>query len=82
MSYRTTLTQNTQNELLMKNLMKFYDTNEHLLKMMNIINGESKISLRIIDWFVTNYCKKYNINYPLLKNGENKMYFPYKSYVK
>ena len=30
--------------------------------MINIINGESKISLRIIDWFVTNYDKNnYNI---------------------
>jgi hypothetical protein len=27
--------------------------------MMVIINGETKISLRIVDWFVTNYAKKY-----------------------
>jgi len=27
-------------------------------KMMKIINGESRISLRIIDWFVTNFAKK------------------------
>jgi hypothetical protein len=34
--------------------------------MLNIINGESKISLRIVDWFSTNYAKKnytvYNLN--------------------
>ncbi len=73
MSHRITLTQNTQNELLMKNLMMFYAKNEHLLKMMNIINGESKISLRIIDWFVTNYAKQNYTVYELnvIKNDEN-----------
>jgi hypothetical protein len=27
-------------------------------RLMKIINGESRISLRIIDWFVTNFAKK------------------------
>jgi hypothetical protein len=27
--------------------------------MLKIITGESKISLRIVDWFATNYAKKY-----------------------
>ena len=49
---------NTQNELLLKSLMDFYKNRENLNNMMNIINGESKISLRIVDWFVTNYAKK------------------------
>jgi hypothetical protein len=47
----------TQNELLLNNLMDFYKDNTRLLKMMNIINGESRTSLRIVDWFVTNYAK-------------------------
>lgn len=50
---------NTQNELLLQNLMEFYKDRDNLHKMMYIINGESKISLRIVDWFVTNYAKKY-----------------------
>lgn len=49
---------NTQNDLLMRNLMDFYKNRENLHKMMRIINGESKISLRIVDWFVTNFAKK------------------------
>jgi len=56
---------NTQNELLMKNLMEFYKNNENLNRMMRIINGESKISLRIVDWFVTNYSKKQYTVYSL-----------------
>lgn len=57
----------TQNDLLLKNLMNFYKTelndlyNPHnnLDKMLRIISGESKISLRIVDWFTTNYAKKH-----------------------
>ena len=56
---------NTQNELLMKNLMEFYKNGENLNRMMRIINGESKISLRIVDWFVTNYSKKQYTVYSL-----------------
>ena len=53
----------TQNDLLLKNLISFYNTNyentfnpnNNLDKMLKIITGESKISLRIVDWFATNY---------------------------
>ena len=38
--------------------MIFYKNHDNLKKMISIINGESKISLRIVDWFVTNYAKK------------------------
>ena len=49
----------TQNTLLLANLLKFYEQNGNLDIMLQIINGHSKISLRIIDWFATNYAKKY-----------------------
>jgi hypothetical protein len=49
----------TQNALLLTNLLKFYEQNDNLDIMLQIINGHSKISLRIIDWFATNYAKKY-----------------------
>jgi hypothetical protein len=48
----------TQNDLLLTNLLDFYKKNNHMDRLTNIINGESTISLRIIDWFVTNYAKK------------------------
>jgi hypothetical protein len=56
---------NTQNDLLMKNLMDFYGNKTNLTRMMSIINGESNISLRIVDWFVTNFAKKYYTVYDL-----------------
>jgi len=49
----------TQNDLLLNNLMDFYKDEENLNTMLKIITGESKISLRIVDWFATNYAKKY-----------------------
>ena len=55
----------TQNSLLLSNLMKFYEKNDNLDKILKIINGNSKISLRLIYWFSTNYSKKYYIFYNL-----------------
>ena len=49
---------NTQNHLLLENLQKYYANPENLQKMTRIINGESRISLRVVDWFVTNFSKK------------------------
>tara|TARA_A100001015_G_scaffold122670_1_gene135970 strand:- start:181 stop:735 length:555 start_codon:yes stop_codon:yes gene_type:complete len=68
----------TQNSLLLNNLINFYKTNDNLQKMLNIINGQSRISLRIVDWFATNYAKqKFTIYY--LKNGTRfKVYNDYK----
>ena len=57
----------TQKQLLLTNLMEFYKYKENLQKMMEVINGESNISLRIVDWFVTNYAKKYFTVYEVPK---------------
>jgi hypothetical protein len=45
--------------------MEFYGDKDNIHKMMNIINGESRISLRIVDWFVTNFAKKYYTVYTI-----------------
>ena len=72
----------TQNQLLLDNLMEFYNIKENLLKMMKIINGESNISLRIVDWFVTNYAKKNFTVYELRDNNRFKVYHDYKLKLK
>lgn len=48
-------------DLLMKSLSKFYANEENIAILLPIVQGISKISLRVLDWFVTNYCKKNNI---------------------
>lgn len=71
---------NTQNDLLMRNLMTFYQDRSNLSKMMNIINGESNISLRIVDWFVTNYAKKYYTVYDIADSTETSRFKVYNDY--
>ena len=82
-------TYTTQNDLLMKNLMVFYktenngDNNNNLDKMLRIITGESKISLRIVDWFATNYAKKYYTVYQVQDTDRRfKVYNDYKLKLK
>ena len=49
---------NCKQDLLMQSLINFFSTKKNMNVILPIINGKSKISLRLIDWFVTNYCKK------------------------
>jgi len=79
----------TQNDLLLKNLLTFYKTSDengnynplnNLDKMLRIISGESKISLRIVDWFATNYAKKYYTIYSLDNDGLDKRFKVYDDY--
>ena len=79
-------TYTTQNDLLLNNLMDFYKKENYLDKMLKIITGESKISLRIVDWFATNYAKKYYTLYNIEDDFGNlkrfKVYFDYKLKLK
>lgn len=54
---------NTQDDLLLQNLMNFYENPANMLTIRAIVDGESTVSLRIIDWFVTNYAKKFETEY-------------------
>ena len=76
----------TQNSLLLNNLMEYYKKNNNLDKILKIINGESQVSLRLIDWFATNYSKKFFTVY-MLKNSQGeeyrfKVYIDYKLKLK
>ena len=64
MALKTT-TLNTQQDLLLDSLKDFYTNTDNIKKITDIVNGESNISLRIVDWFVTNYAKKYFIVYEI-----------------
>lgn len=71
---------NTQNDLLLNKLMNYYNCNDNLDNMLKIINGQSTISLRIVDWFVTNYAKKHFTVYTIEKNGVNERFKVYNDY--
>jgi hypothetical protein len=76
------LTYTTQNDLLLNNLIDFYKDERMLTKMLQIITGESNISLRIVDWFATNYAKKHFTIYNLDNNKRFKVYMDYKLKLK
>jgi hypothetical protein len=72
-------------DLLMDSLTKFFNENNNVEKMLPIVQGSSKISLRILDWFVTNYCKKNNVVIDSLKDKTAKkmiVHLDYKSQLK
>jgi len=54
----------TNDILLYQSLTEFYNVDKNIDRLNDILYS-NKISLRIIDWFVTNYSKKFNIHYPL-----------------
>jgi len=68
----------SQNTLLLSNLIAYYKENENLDRMLKIINGDVKLSLRIVDWFTTNYAKKYYTVYDLPNGNRFKVYNDYK----
>lgn len=72
----------SQEEWVLHRLQKFYDIPENTECVRKILNGESNISLRLIDWFVTNYAKKYNIYYNTSQNKNVIVYLSYKSHLK
>ena len=84
-------------DILQNSLYSFYENKYNLSKLLEYTIGENKISLRIIDWFVTNYSKKNNVYYEVYKddnddpsfNSENNkldsqfnVYYSYKSQLK
>jgi hypothetical protein len=59
-------------EIRLRTLKKFYKNKEYLDLFVQIVTGthkEKKLSLRILDWFVTNYAKKYDIMYKIVGNA-------------
>jgi hypothetical protein len=72
---------NTQNDVLMKHLMKFYNEGDNMKRVVPILNGDSDLSIRIIDWFVTNYSKQYFTVYNFKQtNGAMKRFKVYNDY--
>jgi len=73
-----------QNDLLLTNLKAYYseDNFSRLDNILKILNGDSPISLRIIDWFVTNFSKQRYVVYTLSTGMRFKVYNDYKLKLK
>jgi len=68
-------------ELVISSLQRFYASHPEIDKVLQYLNGEAPLSLRIIDWFVTKYSRKSFVRYPL--NGQEFLvYLSYKGQLK
>jgi hypothetical protein len=71
----------SQEQWVLHRLEKFYAVPENLQKVQNVLSGQSDLSLRLIDWFVTNYAKMHNISFT--HQGKYVIvYLSYKSHLK
>lgn len=72
----------TQEQWVLYRLERFYSNPEYIAKIKSILDGSSDLSLRLIDWFVTNYSKKYNVSYMTKTQKHVIVYLSYKSHLK
>jgi len=76
----------SKKDLLMQSLINFFTNRTYLDQVVPIITGKSKISLRILDWFVTNYSKKNNTHFQVCELNEKVknfiVYLDYKAQLK
>lgn len=60
----------SKHDVLLDSLRKFYEQHpEHHATLTRVLHNDSHISLRVIDWLVTNYSKKNNTTYTLQQDG-------------
>ena len=74
---------NGKETALINFLIVFYKNKIDLFS--DIIYQKTPLSLRLLDWLVTNYSKKYNIVYPLQSNSDTfhfNIYLDYKNQLK
>jgi len=68
-------------ELIVSSLQKFYAGRTDMKEILPVLMGSSDVSLRLVDWFVTNYAKRNNTSY-ILEGQEFLVYMNYKSQLK
>jgi hypothetical protein len=70
----------SQENMIIKSLEKFYEEEPNINLFIPIINSESRVSIRLIDHFVTKYSKNNKINYKLKENEVEQTFNVHTSY--
>jgi hypothetical protein len=68
--------------ILLKSLDNFYENINNITIFLDIINSQSSISIRLIDYFVTKFAKKTKVSYKLNDNSIFNVYQSYKQQLK
>ena len=72
----------SKEQWVLRRLEGFYANPDHFRRIEEVLSGKSRLSLRLLDWFVTNYSKKYNVSYMTKSNRHVIVYLVYKSHLK
>lgn len=72
----------SKEQWVLHRLEAFYSNPSHFDRVERILNGKSPVSLRLIDWMVTNYAKKHNISFMTASGRHIIVYLSYKSHLK
>ena len=70
----------SQEHMIIKSFSNFYDNLIIVKLFIPILNSNSKISIRLIDYFVTKYSKYNKINYKIVENNTEVQFNVYTSY--
>ena len=70
----------SKESLLLQSLYTYYQEDDNIDRMIPIVTGNAKVSLRVLDWFVTNYSKKFDIIFPIKKNRDIIKFNVYQDY--
>lgn len=68
-----------KSELLLSSLVKFFEPSDNKEKLHDIIKHRNGISLRKLEWFVTNYAKNKHITYTAPNGKMFTVHVAYKS---
>jgi hypothetical protein len=73
----------SRDQWVLHRLETFYTQHPDALELLkDVLEGRSVISLRVLDWFITNYSKQHNTSY-MTKDGRHIIvYLAYKSRLK
>lgn len=75
---------NINTDPILLSLYEYYLKDNNMDKILPILTSNSSISIRVLDWFVTNYSKKYNVIYKIDNQDIQifNVYLQYKSQLK
>ena len=72
--------------LLLNSLRNFYSKNNAFDQLCEILTKKSTVSLRMLDWLVTNFARKHNVTYDLKVEPDESstfnLFFSYKTQLR
>ena len=72
----------SKEQWVLHRLETFYSNPTNFERVQSILSGKSRVSLRLLDWLVTNYAKKHNISFLTTGGRHVIVYLAYKSHLK